>query len=184
MNIRTATEKDAAAIAAIYRPYVEHTAITFELEPPDAAEMARRIASCLPRYPWLVAEEQGRIAGYAYVSAFKSRAAYDWSVETSIYVESDSRGKGTGRKLYEALEAILTAMGITNVNACIAVISQPDPYLDNASVHFHQHLGYHLIGTFHECASKFGRWYDMCWMEKHIGGHSQDPRPVTWFADL
>lgn len=184
MQIRTVSEKDAAAIAEIYRPYVEKTAITFEYDAPDEKEMARRIRSCLKRYPWLVAEESGKIIGYAYASAFKSRAAYDWSVETSIYVDEDRRLKGTGQALYAALESILTQMGILNVNACIAVPGKPNVRLDKASVYFHEHMGYDMVGIFHACGSKFGQWYDMCWMEKHLGNHDNKPEPVTWFCDL
>ncbi|MDO4501666.1 MAG: GNAT family N-acetyltransferase [Coriobacteriia bacterium] len=188
LKIRVARpQDDAAAVAAIYAPYVEQTAITFEYVAPDAAEMARRMAATLKRYPYLVAENaQGRIRGYAYASAFKSRAAYDWSVETSIYVEQGYHGHGLGRQLQETLEGLLAVQGVRNVNACIAFPpTADDPYLTDGSIRFHLRLGFQPVGTFHDCASKFGRWYHMAWMEKHIGPHQPgEPKPLVPFAQL
>ena len=109
LRIRTATPEDAAKLAAIYAPYVENTSITFEYIVPAAEEFADRIRHTLTRYPYLVAELDGEPVGYAYASAFKSRAAYDWSVETSIYVSRDLRSSGVGSLLYEKLEEYLVA---------------------------------------------------------------------------
>lgn len=120
-RIRAATPDDAEALLAIYAPYVRDTAITFEYEVPSREEFAGRIAATLARYPYLAAEREGRAEGYAYVSPFSERAAYGWSVETSIYVDRSLRRGGVGRALYEALEASLRAMGILNANACIGV---------------------------------------------------------------
>lgn len=170
--IRTATEDDAEELLAIYAPYVEQTAITFEYDVPSEDEFRKRISHTLEKYPYLVAEENGKIAGYAYVSPFKERAAYDWSVETSIYVDMAQKRKGIGRLLYDRLEEILKKQGILNVNACIGYPQIDDEYLTKDSVHFHERLGYHMVGTFHQCGYKFGRWYDMVWMEKFIGEHS------------
>ena len=177
-TLRMATEADASALLEIYRPYVEQTAITFEYDVPTAEEFARRIRHTLERYPYLVAEKNGNIIGYAYVSPFKERAAYDWAVETSIYVKMGLSGKGCGRQLYDALERLLKAQNILNLNACIAYTAHEDAHLDNNSTHFHAHLGYKLVGTFHQCGYKFGTWYDMIWMEKMIGNHPDAPRPV------
>lgn len=107
LRIRIATPEDAARLVAIYAPYVENTSITFEYIAPSAEEFADRIRHTLTRYPYLVAELDGEPAGYAYASAFKSRAAYDWSVETSIYVSRDLRSSGVGSLLYEKLEECL-----------------------------------------------------------------------------
>ena len=134
VQIRTARPDDAAALLEIYAPYVTDTAITFEYEIPTQAEFASRIEKTLEKYPYFVAEADGRPVGYAYAGAFKERAAYDWSVETSIYVRRDLKCMGVGRRLYDALEAALMAQGITNVNACIAYTGEPDAHLTQDSV--------------------------------------------------
>ncbi|MGN0286838.1 MAG: GNAT family N-acetyltransferase [Atopobiaceae bacterium] len=123
------------------------------------------------------------ILGYAYTGAFKGRAAYAWSAETSIYVRTDARRAGVGRALYHALEDASRAQGIRNLYACIATPHvQDDPHLGWDSVRFHEREGYRMIGTFQECASKFGRWYDMVWMEKFIGTHEIGPKPPLPFS--
>ena len=171
VTIRPVRPDDAAALAAIYRPYVESTAITFEYTAPSADEFVRRIAATTARYPYLVAvDADGTVLGYAYAGTFKGRAAYDWSVELSIYVQQGLHRHGLGRALYAALEERLTRMHVTRLYACLA--DPPvanDPYLDDASRRFHAHLGYQLVGTFRQCAYKFDRWYDMIWMEKKLG---------------
>ncbi len=177
MNIRNVQIADAAALAEIYRPYVEETAITFEYEAPSAEEFGRRIVFVSKHYPFLVAEDgNGRIVGYAYASTFKDRAAYDWSVETSIYVARDLRGHGVGRALYERLEAELLRRDIRNMYACLASPRPENDRLDEASRRFHERLGFRLVGTFHQCAYKFDQWYDMIWMEKFLAPHAA-PRP-------
>ncbi|WP_085830019.1 GNAT family N-acetyltransferase [Collinsella vaginalis] len=182
ISIRQAIVSDAAALAAIYAPYVEHTAITFENEPPTVDEFAQRMADTLKRYPYLVAEGADGPVGYAYAGPFGSRAAYDWSIETSIYVAEGHAHEGIGRALHEALERELAAMGIKNMYACIAVPEVADEHLTRNSAEFHEHLGYRLVGTFKKCGSKFGRWYDMVWMERIIGEHEPDPVPPRWRA--
>lgn len=184
LTIRVASVEDAAEILKIYIPYIEDTAITFEYTIPSLEEFAGRISKTLQRYPYFVACMDGKIVGYAYASEFKGRKAYDWSVETSIYVERGLHGKGIGKALYEALEEALGKQGITNVNACIAYIEVEDQYLTNDSMYFHEHLGYKLVGTFHQCAYKFDSWYDMIWMEKMIGEHAAVPKDIVAFPDL
>ena len=126
-----------------------------------------------------------RIIGYAYVGRLHERAAYDWSVETSIYVDRGAQKQGLGRQLYERLEAILRAMNIISVNACIAYPgTMNDPYLNTNSPDFHAHLGYQLVGHFHACAYKFDRWYDMIWMEKWIAPHPAKPEAMIPFPEL
>lgn len=171
MAIRKAWLQDAEALLAIYAPYVEQTAITFEYAVPTVNEFRRRMANVAESYPWLVAVDDGSIAGYAYASAFKERAAYQWAVETSIYVDRNERGKGIGRRLHEALEETLKQQGILNMNACIAYTEHEDEYLTLDSVRFHERLGYTQVAHFHKCGRKFDRWYDMIWMEKLIGVH-------------
>lgn len=172
--IRTAVPEDAQAILSIYAPYIRSTAITFEYDVPTVAEFTRRIETTLQRYPYLVAEEGSRILGYAYAGPLKGRAAYDWSCELSIYLAPEAKGRGLGRALYGALEGRLKEMGITNLYACIAYPKEEDEYLTKNSVDFHRHLGFAPIGHFHDCGYKFGRWYDMVWMEKLIAPHLPD----------
>lgn len=178
--IRTATVDDAAAILEIYRPYVENTAITFEYNVPSINEMKKRIITTLEKYPYLVAEKDGDILGYAYAGAFKTRDAYAWSCESSLYVRMAERGKGIGKMLYTELENRLNNMGIRNVCACIAYASEKDEYLDNSSLSFHEHMGYTLCAHFHACANKFGRWYDMVWVEKFLSSHEENPDMPTF----
>lgn len=181
MRIEKAAAQDAAALLEIYAPYVEHTAITFEYTVPSLEEFRERIETISARYPYLKAVDgDGTILGYAYAAAFKSRAAYDWSVETTVYVRQDARRQGTGRALYLALEKALREMGVCNLNACIACTDTPDAHLTNDSMHFHQHLGYTPVGTFHNCAYKFGTWYHMIWMEKAVSPHAQNQPPVRF----
>ena len=186
--VRTASVSDAPAMLDIYAPYVRDTAITFEYDVPSAEEFTERVTKTLERYPWIVAQggiDGSAILGYAYTGAFKNRAAYDWSVETSIYVRSDSRRGGVGRALYDALERISLAQHVTNLNACIACPSGPsDEHLDRNSIDFHTHMGYRLVGEFHECGYKFGRWYNMVWMEKAIAPHDASPLPFVPFSQL
>ncbi|MBE5770879.1 MAG: N-acetyltransferase [Clostridia bacterium] len=179
MIIRPARPLDAPALLAIYAPYVEKTAITFEYDVPSLWEFTERIENTLKKYPYLVAEENGQILGYAYAGAFKPRAAYQWAVETTIYLASDAKGKGIGRELYTALEDALRRMNILNACACIAYTDMEDETLTNASMRFHEKMGYHLAAHFHQCGYKFGRWYDMIWMEKMLGEHADHPAPVS-----
>ena len=181
LTIRTARPSDGQAIAALYAPYARDTAITFEYEVPTAGDFENRIRRTLARYPYLVAETDGKVTGFVCASPFKERAAYDWAVETSIYVARDAHRMQIGRRLYEALEAALRPMGITNLNACIAYTETPDPHLDNSSVYFHEKMGYRMVGRFIQCGYKFGHWYDMVWMEKMLGPHPVPARPVKPF---
>lgn len=184
MEIRSATLSDAERILEIYDHYVKNTAISFEYETPSIEEFRERISNTLRRYPYLVVEDGGRIEGYAYAGPFKGRAAYDWSCELSIYLAPEARQCGLGRKLYAALEAALRDMGILNLYACIAYPRREDEYLTTNSADFHAHLGFEKVGEFHDCGCKFGRWYDMIWMEKIIGTHVKDQPPVISYLNL
>ena len=184
ITIRTAVLQDAEALLEIYAPYVKNTAITFEYDVPTVEEFAGRMSNVLRRYPYLVGEVDGEPAGYAYAGPFKERAAYDWAVETTVYVKEDMKKHGIGRALYEALEKTLAAQGILNLNACIAFPEKEDEYLTTDSVKFHKKMGFSEVGRFHKCGCKFGRWYDMVWMEKHIGTHEENPAEVRSFAEV
>ena len=183
-KIRVATIQDAKELSTIYAPYVENTAITFEYAVPTVAEFERRMGRVLEKYPYLVAERNGKIAGYAYAGAFNTRAAYDWAAEATVYVRQDQKHLGIGRELYEALEKVLALQNILNLNACIAYPEVEDEYLTQNSVGFHAHLGYRLVGEFHQCGYKFGRWYSMVWMEKHLSGHPEHPPAVKTFEEI
>ena len=186
VRIRRATPADAEALLGIYAPYVEHTVSTFEYLVPTLEEFRERIRHTLEKYPYILAEQEetGEILGYAYTGPFKERAAYDWGVETTVYVKQDCKRGGIGKKLYTALEKVSAAQHILNMNACIGYPVEEDEYLTQDSAHFHEHLGYRLVGEFHGCGFKFGRWYDMIWMEKLIGTHTAEPEPVIPFPKL
>lgn len=184
IEIRTASVSDAEKLLEIYKPYVEKTAITFEYEVPSLEEFALRIDNTLKKYPYLVALKDGKIIGYAYASKFKGRAAYDWAVETSIYIAEDAKGMGTGKKLYKSLEKSLVLQNILNMNACIACTDNEDEHLTNGSIAFHEKMGFLTVGRFHAVGYKFGKWYDMIWMEKHIGDHNENPRAVKKFGEI
>lgn len=184
MKIRPATENDAEALLNIYSYYVLNTAITFEYEVPSLEEFKNRIRTISAKYPYLVAEIDGTIAGYAYAGTFKPRAAYGWSVETTVYTDKNAHKKGLGRALYEKLEEYLKKMNITNANACITYTETEDEYLTHGSPAFHEKMGYRLVGKFNKCGYKFNRWYDMIWMEKIIGEHKKNQPAVIPFKDL
>lgn len=182
--IRTATLEDAREILDIYAPYVEKTVITFEYEVPSLEEFQMRMKHILKKHPYIVAEKDGEILGYAYTGSFVGRAAYDWAVETTIYVKENKKKMGLGKMLYKALEDISRAQNILNMNACIGYPETEDEYLTKNSAEFHGHLGYRMAGEFRQCGYKFGRWYNMVWMEKMIGEHTDNPLPVIAFPDL
>jgi phosphinothricin acetyltransferase len=182
IRIRMASEADAAALAAIYAPYVRGTAITFEYEAPSVDEFARRMRETQKKYPWLVAEAEGRAAGYAYASAFNERAAYQWTVETSVYVAPDFQGRGVGKRLYEALEALLKKQNILNLTAHISCAAGMDAR-QNPSVAFHARMGYREIGRFAKCGYKLGAWHDVVWMQKVLGEHPAQPEAARGVID-
>ncbi|HFI0398719.1 GNAT family N-acetyltransferase [Streptococcus suis] len=161
--IRNAQVEDAANLVAIYAPYVEKTAITFETQVPAVEDFANRIEKTLKKFPYLVAVEEGQIVGYAYASTYYARAAYDWTVEMSVYVQKEARGKGIGTLLYTALEEELTARGFKNFLACIAL-----PNL--ASIALHEKRGYQQVAHFKKVGYKFGTWHDIVWLQKSLVG--------------
>lgn len=171
VTIRTATIQDAEAILDIYGYYVENTAISMEYDIPTLAEFENRIANTLENYPYLVAEMDEKIVGYAYAGRFHPRAAFYRSAEVSIYIHKHAHKKGVGRMLYEAIEEKLTEQGILNVYASIAYTDIEDEYLTNNSTQFHEHMGYTKVAQFNNCCYKFGRWYHLIWMEKFLGEH-------------
>ena len=175
MSIRPATAQDVPRILEIYAPYVETTAISFEYTVPTLEVFTQRFLSIAAKFPWLVWEEDGSVLGYAYGSLPFERAAYQWSAEASIYLCPEAQGKGIGRKLYTALEDILRQQGYRKVYAIITTANE-------ASVAFHEAVGYHHTATFPDCGYKFGTWYGTIWMEKDLNTWPAPPKtpiPVT-----
>lgn len=170
-QIRTAVPEDTEALLEIYSYYVKNTAITFDYDVPSPEEFRAKMLHTLEHYPYLVIEQDGRIAGYAYAGPFVGRAAYDHSCEMTIYLDHAEHRHGLGRQLYTALEEELKNRGKLNLYACIGYPDPEDEYLTKNSSEFHAHMGYTLAGRFRKCGYKFGRWYDMVWMEKMIGEH-------------
>lgn len=171
INIRRATADDAGRLLSIYAPYVRQTAITFDYDVPTTEEFALSMNTISSKYPYIVAEDTSGIIGYAYAHEFKDRAAYQWSVESTIYLDMNCRHHGIGRQLYSRLEQMLRSQGILNMNACITCMDKADEYLPLDSIRFHETMGFRRCAHFHKCGYKFGRWYDMIWMEKMLGEH-------------
>ena len=174
--IRVASESDVRSMLDIYAPYVRETTITFEYEVPSAEEFHARFERITQKLPWLVWEENGEVLGYAYASLPFERAAYAWCCEPSIYLRRDVRGRGIGKKLYAALEALLSDMGYQVIFAIITGENE-------ASLAFHKALGYEKCGELVKTGLKFGRWLDVYWMEKRLNP-VEIPRnaPISWQA--
>ena len=169
-GIRLAADRDAAAIAAIYAPFVETDATSFETEVPSAADIRKRIAETGAAYPWLVCDCGGVIAGYAYASRHRVRAGYQWSVETSVYVHPEFRRAGIARALYTSLFAILVAQGFVNAYAGIT--------LPNArSVALHEAVGFLPLAVYRGVGYKLGAWHDVGWWHLLITRHPEMPAP-------
>jgi len=166
LQIRQATIADAEKLLEIYAYYVECTAISFEYKIPTLANFRVRITQTQKKYPYLVAEFEKKIVGYAYAHEFIGRDAYKYSAELTIYLDKNFLHKGIGRELYTELEKILQAQGILNLYACVGWIDVEDEFLNHNSANFHQRLGFKICGKFTKCGKKFNRWYDMIWLEK------------------
>ena len=160
-RIRLASERDADAVAAIYRPIVESTPISFETEPPNAHEMGRRIVDTLTTHPWLVLEHDNELAGYAYASRHRVRDAYRWSVDTSVYVDERFRRQGVAHALYISLFAVLSAQGFVNAYAGITL---PNP----VSVALHERVGFRPVAVYRHVGHKLGAWHDVGWWERAL----------------
>lgn len=172
--IRPATEADVPAILAIYAPYVQNTTVTFEYDVPCAREFMRRFLSVTEKFPWLVWEEKGELLGYAYAAAPFERAAYAWCAEPSIYIKEEARGRGIGKRLYAALEAILRHQGY---QLLLALITGEN----TDSLRFHEACGYTQNAHFADCGFKFGRWMGVIWMEKRLKTvEIPSSMPVKW----
>ena len=179
MGIRFAKMEDVSQIRAIYAPYVEETAISFEYTVPTMEEFAARFQNITAQYPWLVWEEEGQVLGYAYGSAPFERAAFSWCAESSIYLRKDCRGRGIGKKLQLALEALLQRQGY---QLLYALVTTDNP----ASIAFHKALGFSCLAEFPGCGWKLDAWHGMVWLEKRLNpveNVKKFPRPVGDLAD-
>ncbi|MBI4564734.1 MAG: N-acetyltransferase [Planctomycetes bacterium] len=175
--LRVAAEQDAAQIQSIYAPVVRDTAISFEIVPPSAEEMAGRMAKISQKYPWLVCEDQGEILGYAYAGPHRERVAYQWSAEVSAYIREGMRRRGIGRTLYAALFRILVLQGYVNAYAGITL---PNP----ASVGLHEAFGFRPVGVYRGIGYKFGAWHDVGWWHFPLQPPPRDPRPPVPFPRI
>lgn len=168
--IRPARETDFKAIAAIYRPFVTDTAITFETNPPDADEMRQRWRKCTTASaPYLVAEHAGKVVAYAYAQAFSQRAAYRWTVENSIYVSPAVQRQGVGRSLLGALISAAEQAGFRQMVALIAAGQV------RGSVELHRALGFAEVGLLKSVGYKHGRWHDVIYMQRALGAGATSP---------
>jgi phosphinothricin acetyltransferase len=176
-QIRLATPGDGKAFANIYRPAVEHSAASFELEAPDGAEMERRVERVIQRTPWLAFETHGQILGYAYAGKHRERPGYQWSVEVSAYVAAEAQRTGIGRALYTSLIAILIHQGFVNAYAGITL---PNP----GSLALHTAVGFAPVGVYAGIGYKHGAWHDVIWLERPLATRDTHPRPPITLPEL
>jgi L-amino acid N-acyltransferase YncA len=176
MRIRLATEDDAVGIVAIYAPIVTSTPISFETEPPSVGEIQRRVRETLLSHVWLICEDAGVVAGYAYATKHRVRTAYDWCVETSAYVGEEFRRRGVGRALYTSLFRILAAQGYVNAYAGITLPNA-------ASVALHESVGFEPLGVYRKVGYKLGQWYDVGWWQLALCEYPAAPHPPRALRD-
>lgn len=160
-EIRPANKADASQIAAIYAPFVEQTAISFEKDAPDTAEMERRIATTSERYPYLVATESTGVVAFAYASRYRPRPAYRFTAEVSIYSKEHGRGRGIATALYSEVLESLNRLGF---HTAIAIITLPN----DASIRFHERMGFQRVGVLEQVGHKFGAWHDTGIWQRHL----------------
>jgi phosphinothricin acetyltransferase len=172
-EIRAADESDAAAIAGVYAAYVTGSVVSFEKDPPDEREMRARMVET-PRLPWYVALRDGAVVGYCYASHHKSRHAYRFAVDVSVYLENSERRRGTGRRLYERLLAELRQLGYVTAHGGITL---PNP----GSVGLHEAMGFQPVGVYPGVGYKFGSWHDVGWWQLALRPPPSDPpEPSPW----
>ncbi len=167
-TIRLAVSADAAALLDIYAPVVRSTAISFEDEPPSSKELAKRVERTLESFPWLVCENESKIHGYAYATKHRSRAAYRWWVETSVYVDPEVRRSGVGQGLYLSLFEVLKLQGFV---VALAGITLPNP----PSVHLHEAVGFEPLAVYHQVGFKLGAWRDVGWWQRPLAPPPTSP---------
>jgi L-amino acid N-acyltransferase YncA len=177
MRIRLATEDDAAGILSIYAPYIKNTSFTFEIEVPAENDFKERIKKYLLKYPWLVCETDGQIAGYAYASQYRERTAYQWSAECSVYLHDDFQRQGIAQALYSALFAILKRQGFMNI---YAVINLPN----DKSVALHERMRFTYFATYEKVGYKLGEWKNVGWWRLQLNEFINEPPAPIYFAAM
>jgi L-amino acid N-acyltransferase YncA len=168
-------ERDAAACAAIYGPYVDGSPASFEEVAPTPQQLAERIATTTRTHPWLVIDDEGRVAGFAYASQHRARAAYRWAADVGIYVDPEYQRSGAGRRLYEALFVLMRRQ---QLRVACAGITLPN----EASIGFHRALGFEPVGVYREIGYKHGAWHDVSWWQLALarddGSGGPPPEPL------
>lgn len=175
--IRLAQPEDASTMLEIYAPFIRDTSITFETEVPSVSDFAERIKTYMIHFPWLVFEENGMVAGYAYASRYRERAAYQWGVECSVYIHPEYHRKGIARSLYQTLFQILKFQGFTTV---YAVINLPNDH----SVALHESMGFHHFATYEKVGYKLGKWKNVGWWQLTLNDYIDNPSPVIKFNEI
>ena len=183
VTIRVADVNDVSALLDIYRYYVEQTAITYDYELPTVEKFRDKMVNTLKTYPYLVAEIDGKAVGYAYASRFRSRPAYDWDAEMTIYLDINTRGHRVGQKLYTLLEQILKEQGVVKE---IALVTTPENEVGTRynSMHFHEKMGYRLVGKIEPCGFKFNRWFNTVIMDKIINEPTENMKNIKKFGEV
>ncbi len=171
-HLRLASSKDAAALLEIYAPFVLEDATSFEIQLPSVEEFSRRISEISEKFPWIVIERDSQIVGYAYASAYRSRCAYEWSTESSVYVRKGFERQGLGKILYESLFETLKTQGVVNVFAGITLPNE-------SSVKFHESMGFKNVGIFKDVGFKLNQWRDVGWWELQFPKPPQAPQGLT-----
>lgn len=176
-TVRLARTEDAAHILEIYKPYILQTAYTFETEVPSVDDFSKRIEKYLEKYPWLVAEASGQIAGYVYASVHREREAYQWTCECSVYIHNDFKGRGLGNELYTVLFQILELQGFRNVYAGITIPNE-------ASERLHQKLGFEKFAEYENIGFKSGNWHHVGWWRLQLNTYDLQPEAPVWFNKM
>lgn len=177
VKIRLAQKSDAATLVAIYAPYIENTSVTFEYEVPTVEEFAARIEKVTEKFPWLICEIDGKIAGYFYAGLYKSRAAFQWDAELSAYLSPDYHRMGIASSLYSCFEAILTEQGYLNLYALITVTN-------SQSIGLLKKQGFHTLCVYPGVGFKLGEWHDLTVLEKRLAPLPENPHPCRTFREI
>jgi|TARA_B110000196_G_C20884477_1_gene538311 phosphinothricin acetyltransferase len=175
MTIRSAELKDASAILEIYRPYIENSVVSFEYNVPTVSEIERRISTVMEKYPWIVAEEDGQVIGYAYGTEFRTREAYQWKCEVSVYVTNQAKGKGVGKELYDNLLYTLKQMGMVSA---IAGMTVPNAETEG----FHEKYGFAKIAEYEKVGFKNGGWHNVAFAEIQLNEYGNEPK-IKWLKE-
>lgn len=177
MRYRPALPSDAAAMAAIHAPYAAGTAVTFQVEPSTEALFLHKMEENAGRFPFLVCEEEGRVTGFAYASPLRTKEAYQWDAELTVYLARGMGGRGAGSGLYGRLLALLRAQGFAAAYGCVTVPNE-------ASDALHRRFGFREVGRFPASGYKLGRWHDVAWYHLPLQTLPDPPPPPLAFAEL